>query len=56
LQLMGSPTTRVRMVRRTGLPALRVAAIQARVAAVHHDDGSGAALRAQLRAFRKMRL
>src|ERR1700694_726665 len=37
------------------LPALGIAAIQARVAAVHHDDGSGAALRAELRAFGKMR-
>src|ERR1700675_428999 len=39
-----------------GLSALGVAAIQAGVAAVHHHDRGGAALRAQLRPFGKMRL
>lgn len=38
------------------LPALRIAAIQASFAAVHHDDGGGAALRAELRPFREVRL
>src|SRR5208283_3148318 len=37
------------------LSALRVATIQAGLAAVHHHDGSGAALRAKLRSFGKMR-
>ena len=36
--------------------ALRLAAIQARHAAIHHDDGRGAALGAQLGAFREVRL
>ena len=38
------------------LSALRIAAIQAGIAAIHHDDGSGAALCTELRAFGKMRL
>src|ERR1700722_2145631 len=42
--------------RHAQLPALRVAAIQAGIAAVHHDHGGGAALRAQLRPLGKMRL
>jgi hypothetical protein len=50
------PHNRTCLTRHQDLAALRIAAIQARVAAVHHDDGGGAALRAQLRAFRKMRL
>src|SRR6516225_11203573 len=36
--------------------ALRVATIQARHAAVHHDDGRGAAAAAQLGAFREVLL
>jgi hypothetical protein len=40
----------------SGLSALGFATIQASIAAVHHHDGSGAALRAQLRPLRKMRL
>jgi hypothetical protein len=42
--------------RHAQLAALRVAAIQARIAAVHHDDGGGAALRAELGALGEMRL
>jgi hypothetical protein len=62
-QKVGSATSSRDLVRTiavsslaTALPALRVAAIQARLAAVHHDDGGGAALRAQLRPFGEMRL
>jgi hypothetical protein len=35
--------------------ALRIAAIQAGIAAIHHHHRGGAALRAELRPFRKMR-
>src|ERR1039457_2245779 len=38
------------------LSALRIAAIQTGIASVQHHHGSGAALRAQLRSFGKMRL
>jgi hypothetical protein len=41
--------------RHAHLSALRIAAIQAGIAAIHHDHRGGAALRAELRAFRKMR-
>src|SRR4029077_4584326 len=39
-----------------GSAALRVAAVQAGHAAVHHDDRRSAAAAAQLRAFREVRL
>src|SRR4029077_16612850 len=39
-----------------GLPAFRVAAVQAGHAAVHHDDRGGAAPPTQLRPLRKVRL
>src|SRR6185437_11670688 len=42
--------------RPTALPALRVAAVQAGMAAVHHDHRGRAALGAELRAVGKMRL
>src|SRR5579883_2100593 len=38
------------------LAAFRVAAVQAGHAPVHHDHGGGAALAAELRAFREVRL
>src|SRR6185312_8012207 len=40
----------------SGLAAFRVAAVEAGHAAVHHDEGGGAALAAELRAFGEVRL
>src|ERR1700694_911142 len=51
----GVPHNQLRSIQFLPSLTLGIAAIQARVAAVHHDDGSGAALRAELRAFGKMR-
>ena len=56
LQAGNPPMSRDQCVIPICSTALRVAAVQAGHAAVHHDDGGGAALGAQLRRFRKMRL
>src|SRR5690606_30752305 len=51
LSFWGLPHQKKHQASRAASPALRVAAIQARQASIHHHDGGGGALWAQLSAF-----